>query len=152
MDSPSLPNRSSLRATFGKRWRISCATRRFRQVFSQGQVTAIVGPSGSGKSTFLRTLNRRSTRQRQNHHRRHRTQRQPSTPRCHSPRSGHGVSKLQPVFAHDHLRNVSLAPIRVRKNAEEGSRRKGNGFTRAGRAQEPGAQIPGAALRRSATT
>lgn len=26
--------------------------------FSEGQVTAIVGPSGSGKSTFLRTLNR----------------------------------------------------------------------------------------------
>ncbi|UCV12821.1 amino acid ABC transporter ATP-binding protein [Dechloromonas denitrificans] len=26
--------------------------------FSEGQVTAIIGPSGSGKSTFLRTLNR----------------------------------------------------------------------------------------------
>ena len=26
--------------------------------FTEGQVTAIIGPSGSGKSTFLRTLNR----------------------------------------------------------------------------------------------
>jgi ABC-type polar amino acid transport system ATPase subunit len=29
--------------------------------FYEGQVTAIVGPSGSGKSTFLRTLNRLET-------------------------------------------------------------------------------------------
>lgn len=29
--------------------------------FNQGQVTAIIGPSGSGKSTFLRTLNRLET-------------------------------------------------------------------------------------------
>ena len=34
------------------------ALRNVSASFSEGQVTAIVGPSGSGKSTFLRTLNR----------------------------------------------------------------------------------------------
>ncbi len=34
------------------------ALKQVSAVFYEGQVTAIVGPSGSGKSTFLRTLNR----------------------------------------------------------------------------------------------
>jgi general L-amino acid transport system ATP-binding protein len=35
-----------------------CALKKVSATFYEGQVTAIVGPSGSGKSTFLRTLNR----------------------------------------------------------------------------------------------
>lgn len=34
------------------------ALRKVSATFYEGQVTAIIGPSGSGKSTFLRTLNR----------------------------------------------------------------------------------------------
>ncbi|MDS4014191.1 MAG: amino acid ABC transporter ATP-binding protein [Candidatus Accumulibacter sp.] len=37
------------------------ALKKVSAVFYEGQVTAIVGPSGSGKSTFLRTLNRLET-------------------------------------------------------------------------------------------
>ena len=35
-----------------------CALKGATATFYEGQVTAIIGPSGSGKSTFLRTLNR----------------------------------------------------------------------------------------------
>jgi general L-amino acid transport system ATP-binding protein len=35
-----------------------CALKQVSATFYEGQVTAIIGPSGSGKSTFLRTLNR----------------------------------------------------------------------------------------------
>lgn len=35
-----------------------CALKKVSATFYEGQVTAIIGPSGSGKSTFLRTLNR----------------------------------------------------------------------------------------------
>jgi len=41
-----------------KRFGAFHALRNVSASFSEGQVTAIVGPSGSGKSTFLRTLNR----------------------------------------------------------------------------------------------
>ena len=41
-----------------KRFGTFYALRGVSASFSEGQVTAIVGPSGSGKSTFLRTLNR----------------------------------------------------------------------------------------------
>ncbi|EXI69672.1 MAG: Glutamine transport ATP-binding protein GlnQ [Candidatus Accumulibacter adjunctus] len=42
----------------GKRFGSFQALREVSATFLEGQVTAIVGPSGSGKSTFLRTLNR----------------------------------------------------------------------------------------------
>ena len=41
-----------------KRFGAFTALRGVSAAFAEGQVTAIVGPSGSGKSTFLRTLNR----------------------------------------------------------------------------------------------
>jgi len=41
-----------------KRFGAFHALRNVSASFNEGQVTAIVGPSGSGKSTFLRTLNR----------------------------------------------------------------------------------------------
>jgi len=41
-----------------KRYGTFYALRGVSASFTEGQVTAIVGPSGSGKSTFLRTLNR----------------------------------------------------------------------------------------------
>ncbi|WP_313952848.1 amino acid ABC transporter ATP-binding protein [Accumulibacter sp.] len=42
----------------GKRFGAFVALKDVSATFYEGQVTAIVGPSGSGKSTFLRTLNR----------------------------------------------------------------------------------------------
>ncbi|MCP5228055.1 amino acid ABC transporter ATP-binding protein [Accumulibacter sp.] len=42
----------------GKRFGSFVALKDVSATFYEGQVTAIVGPSGSGKSTFLRTLNR----------------------------------------------------------------------------------------------
>ncbi|MCB1932180.1 MAG: amino acid ABC transporter ATP-binding protein [Candidatus Accumulibacter sp.] len=42
----------------GKRFGSFVALKDVSATFHEGQVTAIVGPSGSGKSTFLRTLNR----------------------------------------------------------------------------------------------
>lgn len=42
----------------GKRFGKFEALRDVTATFYEGQVTAIIGPSGSGKSTFLRTLNR----------------------------------------------------------------------------------------------
>lgn len=44
-----------------KRFGSFYALRGVSATFFEGQVTAIVGPSGSGKSTFLRTLNRLET-------------------------------------------------------------------------------------------
>jgi general L-amino acid transport system ATP-binding protein len=41
-----------------KRFGSFCALDKVSASFYEGQVTAIIGPSGSGKSTFLRTLNR----------------------------------------------------------------------------------------------
>ena len=41
-----------------KRFGAFQALKNVSATFYEGQVTAIVGPSGSGKSTFLRTLNR----------------------------------------------------------------------------------------------
>lgn len=88
--------------------------------FNEGQVTAIIGPSGSGKSTFLRTLNRLE---------------------AHDSGSitigGHelndNVKSLDAIrrdvgmvfqsfnlFSHlTVLRNITLAPMRVRKMSKE---------------------------------
>jgi len=61
---PALPAQSDtdrpiiVARNIDKRFGAFHALRNVSASFSEGQVTAIVGPSGSGKSTFLRTLNR----------------------------------------------------------------------------------------------
>lgn len=59
MENPSSPPQPIIIArNVDKRYGAFYALRGVSASFSEGQVTAIVGPSGSGKSTFLRTLNR----------------------------------------------------------------------------------------------
>ena len=59
MDNQSPPSQPIIIArNVDKRFGSFYALRGVSASFSEGQVTAIVGPSGSGKSTFLRTLNR----------------------------------------------------------------------------------------------
>ncbi|HMV04797.1 MAG TPA: amino acid ABC transporter ATP-binding protein [Accumulibacter sp.] len=66
MNSPAPSPDTSLRPIIearqvDKRFGSFHALKKVSAVFYEGQVTAIVGPSGSGKSTFLRTLNRLET-------------------------------------------------------------------------------------------
>lgn len=84
--------------------------------FYEGQVTAIIGPSGSGKSTFLRTLNRLETHD-------------SGSIRVDGIELNDDLKNLDAIrrevgmvfqsfnlFAHlTILRNVALAPMRVRK-------------------------------------
>ncbi len=58
MDNTSPPQPIIIARNVDKRFGSFYALRGVSASFSEGQVTAIVGPSGSGKSTFLRTLNR----------------------------------------------------------------------------------------------
>jgi general L-amino acid transport system ATP-binding protein len=84
--------------------------------FNEGQVTAIIGPSGSGKSTFLRTLNRLEAHD-------------SGSIQVDGIELNDNLKNLDAIrrevgmvfqsfnlFSHlPILRNVSLAPIRVRK-------------------------------------
>jgi len=58
MSLPSSPKPIIVASNVDKHFGSFQALRSVSATFSEGQVTAIVGPSGSGKSTFLRTLNR----------------------------------------------------------------------------------------------
>ena len=58
MNNPSIPQPIIIARNVDKCFGSFYALRGVSASFSEGQVTAIVGPSGSGKSTFLRTLNR----------------------------------------------------------------------------------------------
>ena len=58
MSIPSSPKPIIVASNVDKHFGSFQALRNVSATFSEGQVTAIVGPSGSGKSTFLRTLNR----------------------------------------------------------------------------------------------
>ena len=58
MDKHSAPQLIIIARNVDKRFGSFYALRGVSASFLEGQVTAIVGPSGSGKSTFLRTLNR----------------------------------------------------------------------------------------------
>ena len=58
MDKPSAPQPNIIARNVDKRLGAVYALRGVSASFLEGQVTAIVGPSGSVKSTFLRTLNR----------------------------------------------------------------------------------------------
>jgi general L-amino acid transport system ATP-binding protein len=61
MNNASTPQPIIIARNVDKRFGTFYALRGVSASFSEGQVTAIVGPSGSGKSTFLRTLNRLET-------------------------------------------------------------------------------------------
>ena len=88
--------------------------------FNEGQVTAIIGPSGSGKSTFLRTLNRLEAHD-------------SGSIQVDGIELNDNLKNLDAIrrevgmvfqsfnlFSHlPILRNVSLAPIRVRKMKRE---------------------------------
>jgi general L-amino acid transport system ATP-binding protein len=58
MNSTNTPQPIIIARNVDKRFGTFYALRGVSASFSEGQVTAIIGPSGSGKSTFLRTLNR----------------------------------------------------------------------------------------------
>ncbi|EXI75885.1 MAG TPA: amino acid ABC transporter ATP-binding protein [Candidatus Accumulibacter phosphatis] len=58
MSSEAIPRPIIETRGIGKRFGSFHALKDVSATFHEGQVTAIVGPSGSGKSTFLRTLNR----------------------------------------------------------------------------------------------
>jgi general L-amino acid transport system ATP-binding protein len=61
MNNATTPQPIIIARNVDKRFGTFYALRGVSASFSEGQVTAIVGPSGSGKSTFLRTLNRLET-------------------------------------------------------------------------------------------
>ena len=61
MNTSSTPQPIIIARNVDKRFGTFYALRGVSASFSEGQVTAIIGPSGSGKSTFLRTLNRLET-------------------------------------------------------------------------------------------
>ena len=58
MENATRPQPIIVARNVDKRFGSFFALRGVSASFSEGQVTAIIGPSGSGKSTFLRTLNR----------------------------------------------------------------------------------------------
>ena len=96
------------------------ALRKVSATFSEGQVTAIVGPSGSGKSTFLRTLNRL-----EKHDGGHIAINgielaDDSKTLCAIRREVGMVFQSFNLFSHlTVLRNLTLAPMRVRKTSRE---------------------------------
>ncbi len=101
------------------------ALKKVNATFYEGQVTAIIGPSGSGKSTFLRTLNRLET---------HDT----GSIKVDGIELNDDLKNLDAIrrevgmvfqsfnlFSHlSILRNVALAPIRVRKMGKEAAEAK----------------------------
>nr|WP_150427804.1 amino acid ABC transporter ATP-binding protein [Dechloromonas sp. CZR5] len=101
------------------------ALKKVNATFYEGQVTAIIGPSGSGKSTFLRTLNRLET---------HDT----GSIKVDGIELNDDLKNLDAIrrevgmvfqsfnlFSHlSILRNVALAPMRVRKMSKEAAEAK----------------------------
>ena len=125
MDSPSTPQPIIIARNVGKRFGGFHALRGVSASFLEGQVTAIVGPSGSGKSTFLRTLNRLEAHDsgeiiidgiELNDNLQH----------LDAIRREVGmVFQSFNLFSHmTILRNVSLAPIRVRKTPKKEAEEK----------------------------
>ena len=125
MDSPSTPKPIIIARNVGKRFGGFHALRGVSASFLEGQVTAIVGPSGSGKSTFLRTLNRLEAHDsgeiiidgiELNDNLQH----------LDAIRREVGmVFQSFNLFSHmTILRNVSLAPIRVRKTPKKEAEEK----------------------------
>ena len=120
MNTPATPQPIIIARNVDKRFGSFYALRGVSASFYEGQVTAIVGPSGSGKSTFLRTLNRLETHDggeiivdgiELNDDLQH----------LDAVRREVGmVFQSFNLFSHlTILRNVALAPIRVRKLARK---------------------------------
>ena len=125
MDTSSTPQPIIIARNVDKRFGSFYALRGVSASFQEGQVTAIVGPSGSGKSTFLRTLNRLETHDSGeiiidgillNDDLQH----------LDAIRREVGmVFQSFNLFSHmTILRNVSLAPIRVRKTPKKEAEEK----------------------------
>ena len=105
------------------------ALKKVSATFFEGQVTAIIGPSGSGKSTFLRTLNRLEAHD-------------SGVIRIDGIELNDDLKSLDAIrrevgmvfqsfnlFSHlSILRNVSLAPIRVRKMSQADAEAKAMGL------------------------
>ena len=117
----------------------------------RGQVVVVLGPSGSGKSTLCRTINRLEPID-------------SGTIEIDGevlPAEGRKLAQLRAdvgmvfqsfnLFAHKTiLENVTLAPMKVRKESKDQARANGDGTARAGRHREPGGQVSGPAVRRAA--
>ena len=103
-----------------KRYGSFYALRRVTASFFEGQVTAIIGPSGSGKSTFLRTLNRLEAHD-QGQITIDGIELNDDVQNLDAIRREVGmVFQSFNLFSHlTILRNVALAPIRVRKMTRE---------------------------------
>lgn len=88
--------------------------------FFEGQVTAIIGPSGSGKSTFLRTLNRLEAHDKGSIHI-DGIELNDDLKNLDAIRREVGmVFQSFNLFSHlTVLRNITLAPMRVRKMTKE---------------------------------
>ena len=116
MSIPSSPKPIIVASNVDKHFGSFQALRNVSATFSEGQVTAIVGPSGSGKSTFLRTLNRLEKHDggsividgiELNDELKH---------LCAVRREVGMVFQNFNLFSHlTILRNITLAPMRVRK-------------------------------------
>ena len=116
MSIPSSPKPIIVANNVDKHFGSFQALRNVSATFSEGQVTAIVGPSGSGKSTFLRTLNRLEKHDggsividgiELNDELKH---------LCAVRREVGMVFQNFNLFSHlTILRNITLAPMRVRK-------------------------------------
>ena len=117
-----------------------------------GQVVVVLGPSGSGKSTLCRTINRLEPID-SGHHR---------GGRQDAARRGQGAGRAARrrrawcsrastcSRTRRSCENVTLAPLKVRKDQEGRSREGGTGAAGAGRHRQPAGQVPGPALRRAA--
>ncbi len=116
MSIPSSPKPIIVASNVDKHFVSFQALRNVSATFSEGKVTAIVGPSGSGKSTFLRTLNRLEKHDggsividgiELNDELKH---------LCAVRREVGMVFQNFNLFSHlTILRNITLAPMRVRK-------------------------------------
>ena len=125
MSDPKIPQPIIVARNVDKRFGTFYALRGVTASFSEGQVTAIIGPSGSGKSTFLRTLNRLEAHDsgeivvdgiELNDDLRH----------LDAVRREVGmVFQSFNLFSHlNILRNVALAPMRVRKMSRKDAEAK----------------------------
>ena len=116
MSIPSSPKPIIVASNVDKHCGSFHALRDVSATFTEGQVTAIVGPSGSGKSTFLRTLNRL-----EKHDSGHIVidgieLADDSKTLCAIRREVGMVFQSFNLFSHlTILKNVALAPMRVRK-------------------------------------
>ncbi len=117
----------------------------------RGQVVVVLGPSGSGKSTLCRTINRLETID-------------SGTIAIDGevlPAEGRKLAQLRSdvgmvfqsfnLFAHKTiLENVTLAPMKVRKASKDEGARERDAPAGARRRRQPGRQVPGPAVRRTA--